>query len=103
MTRPGTTPTSRSRPVPRAPGPASPFDGPTSLHLFDAPTEGTGKGLLATVIALIFTGREVEATAEGSNDEEWRKRLTAFLSEGATIVLLDNLNRTLDSGRWRPY
>jgi hypothetical protein len=73
-------------------------DGPTPLHLLDAPTEGTGKTLLATVIALVSTGREIEAIAEASNDEEWRKRITAFLADGATVVLLDNLNRTLDSG-----
>jgi putative DNA primase/helicase len=74
------------------------IDGPTPLHLFDAPVEGTGKTLLANVIGVVSTGRPPEAMAEGNCDEEWRKRLTAVLAEGPTFVLLDNLNRTLDSG-----
>jgi hypothetical protein len=73
-------------------------DGPTPLHLLDAPVEGTGKTLLASAIGLVATGRPPEAMAEGSCDEEWRKRLTALLAEAPTFVLLDNLNRALDSG-----
>jgi hypothetical protein len=71
--------------------------GPTPLHLFDAPVEGTGKTLLCNVITVVATGRPAEPTAESSCDEEWRKRLTALLVEGPTFILLDNLNRTLDS------
>jgi hypothetical protein len=74
------------------------IDGPTPLHLLDAPVEGTGKTLLATVIALVATGREPEAVAEADSAEEWRKRITALLSEAPTFILLDNLNRVLDSG-----
>jgi putative DNA primase/helicase len=74
------------------------IDGPTPLHLLDAPTEGTGKTLLATAITIVATGREAEAVAEAADDEEWRKRITAVLAEGPTFVLLDNLNRTLDTG-----
>lgn len=73
------------------------IDGPTPLHLFDAPVEGTGKTLLASCLSEICTGRAVEAIAEASNDEEWRKRITAVLIEGPTLILLDNLNRSLDS------
>jgi hypothetical protein len=74
------------------------IDGPTPMHLLDAPVEGTGKTLLASCISEVSTGRPVEAIAEATEDDEWRKRLTAVLMEGPTIVLLDNLNRTLDSG-----
>jgi hypothetical protein len=74
------------------------IDGPTPLHLLDAPTEGTGKTLLATAITVVSTGRDTEAVAEASDDEEWRKRITALLAEGPTFVLLDNLKRTLDTG-----
>jgi hypothetical protein len=74
------------------------IDGSTPLHLIDAPVEGTGKTLLATVIALVATGRAAEAIAEGSCEEEWRKRITAVLAEGPQFVLLDNLSRVLDSG-----
>ncbi len=74
------------------------IDGPTPMHLLDAPVEGTGKTLLASCISEVGTGRPVEAIAEASDDEEWRKRITAVLAEGPTILLLDNLNRILDSG-----
>jgi hypothetical protein len=74
------------------------IDGPTPLHLFDAPAEGTGKTLLASCLSEVCTGRPVEAIAEASDDEEWRKRITAVLIEGPTIILLDNLNRILDAG-----
>jgi len=74
------------------------IDGPTPLHLFDAPTEGTGKTLLAKAITLVAIGREAESMAEGTADEEWRKRITAMLAGGPTFVLLDNVNRALDSG-----
>ena len=74
------------------------IDGPTPLHLFDAPVEGTGKTLLATLVSLITTGREIEPMAEATCDDEWRKRITAVLAEGPSIILLDNLNRLLDAG-----
>ncbi len=74
------------------------IDGPTPLHLLDAPVEGTGKTLLASAISEVTTGRPVEAVAEATDDEEWRKRLTAVLVEGPTLVLLDNINRILDTG-----
>lgn len=60
------------------------IDGPTPLHLLDAPVEGTGKTLLASCISEVCTGRPVEAIAQASDDEEWRKRLTAVLVEGPT-------------------
>src|SRR5262249_3942380 len=74
------------------------IDGPTPLHLIDAPTEGTGKTLLASVISIVGTGRDVEAIAEADSDAEWRKRIAAVLAEGPVIVLLDNLSRVLDCG-----
>jgi hypothetical protein len=73
------------------------IDGPTPLHLFDAPTEGTGKTLLADCVFVVNTGRESEATPE-PKEEEWRKLILALLMEGPPVILLDNLNHTLDSG-----
>jgi hypothetical protein len=72
-------------------------DGPTPLHLIDAPTEGTGKTLLASIITIPALGTSVEGTAEGDSNEEWRKRITAIMAEGKMFVLLDNLSRILDS------
>jgi hypothetical protein len=74
------------------------IDGPTPLTVFDAPTEGTGKTLCVSCIVVINTGREPEAISEARDEDEWRKRLTATLAEGPTFVVLDNLNRMLDSG-----
>jgi hypothetical protein len=74
------------------------IDGPTPLHLFDAPVEGTGKTLLTNLIGVVSTGREPAAMAEARDDEEWRKRITAKLLEAPTFILLDNLNRSVDTG-----
>ncbi len=72
-------------------------DGPTPLHLIDAPTEGTGKTLLASVLGAVTLGRPPHPVAEGQCDEEWRKRITAMLVEGTAFVLIDNLARAVDS------
>jgi len=74
------------------------IDGPTPLHLFDAPTEGTGKTLLASLIAVVATGRDIEAIPEADSDAEWRKRITSVLLDGGPVVLFDNLNRSVDAG-----
>jgi putative DNA primase/helicase len=71
--------------------------GPTPLHLIDAPSPGTGKGLLADVMTVPATGRSATIMAEGQDDEEWRKRITAVLMGGPTFVVVDNLRRQLDS------
>ncbi len=74
--------------------------GNVPLALIDAPQAGTGKSLLATVIALLSTGREVPMTTapegqKGSDEEEWRKRITSSLILGNTIILIDNVDGTL--------
>ena len=74
------------------------IDGPTPLHLIDAPTQGTGKTLLAQVLGFPALGRVPDSMAEGRDDDEWRKRITAALMQSSAFVLLDNLRRTLDSG-----
>jgi hypothetical protein len=74
------------------------IDGPTPLHLFDAPVEGTGKTLLVNCVTAVATGRQSEAFTEASCPDEWRKRLTAGLEEGGPFMVIDNLNRVLDTG-----
>jgi hypothetical protein len=69
----------------------------TPLHLIDAPTPGTGKGLLADMLTIPATGRSAEIMAEGRDDEEWRKRITAILIKAPGFILIDNLRRRLDS------
>lgn len=72
--------------------------GPTPLFVVDAPTAGTGKGLLVSGIGNVITGREPPVMSEVRDENELRKRLTAKLYEGAAILVLDNLKRRLDSG-----
>ncbi len=73
------------------------IDGPTPLHLIEKPTQGTGATLVVDAICLIVTGSRASVMTEGSDDEEWRKRLTAKLRQIPSIALIDNLRRPLDS------
>ena len=73
------------------------ISGPTPLYVPQAPTTGTGKGLLVKVTGLIINGREIPAMAEGGSEEEWRKRITSTLLRAPEVVLLDNLQAKLDS------
>jgi hypothetical protein len=74
------------------------ISGPTPLHMVDAPTPGTGKGLLVDVCALPSLGRPLASMTAGKDDDEWRKRLTSTLLRGETHVHIDNITVALDSG-----
>lgn len=74
------------------------ISGPVPLALFDATTQGTGKTLLAEVIAIILTGRAAELSSAPNDPEEWRKQLTSILIEAPPLVILDNVTTTLDGG-----
>jgi len=71
--------------------------GPTPLFAIRATTPGTGKGLLASTVALIGTGREPTLFAVSREDEEVRKRLLTIGIEGARCILLDNVEGALGS------
>jgi len=72
-------------------------DGPTPLHLIEAPSPASGKSLLANVIGIVATGKSPAAMTEAKQEEEWRKRITAKLMTGPELVLIDNLQAHLDS------
>ena len=74
------------------------IDGPTPLHMIEKPTPGTGASLMVEVIAEIALGATPSFMAEGRDDDEWRKRLTAKLRSIPAMVMIDNLNLKLDSG-----
>lgn len=74
------------------------ISGPTPLHLVEAPTMGSGKGLLTDVLLLAALGHAPTPMSEAGTDDEWRKRITAQLLDGPAAIFIDNLNRTLDSG-----
>jgi len=71
--------------------------GPTPLHNFEAPGPGTGKTLLVQAAMLPALGGPATAMTEGSNEEEWRKRLLAKLMGAPSLVFIDNARRRVDS------
>jgi hypothetical protein len=71
------------------------IDGCVPLFAIDATTRGSGKGRLADATAVIATGRDATKTAQPSNDEEMRKRITTLIIEGEVVTVLDNLARPL--------
>ncbi len=73
------------------------ISGPTPLFLVEAPTPGTGKGLLAHVACWAMTGAPLPPMTEARDEDEWRKRITAVLRKSPTAVLIDNLGAPLDS------
>lgn len=72
--------------------------GPTPLHLIEAPTMGSGKGLLAEVLLMVALGQTPPAMPEATDDDEWRKRLTSTLMAAPAAIYIDNITRKLDSG-----
>jgi hypothetical protein len=73
------------------------IDGPTPLHLFEKPTQGTGATLLVDVLTYPALGGHIAAMTEGKDEDEWRKRTFAKLRSAPVAVLIDNLRRRLDS------
>ena len=71
--------------------------GSTPLALIDKPQPGTGASLLAELVALLATGRPAAMMTAPNNEDEWRKRITAALSEGSTVITIDNLEGPLAS------
>jgi hypothetical protein len=73
------------------------IDGPTPMLLLDASTKGSGKTLLADVIATIATGNAAPRRTAPETAEEWRKVIMAMLLAGDPIALIDNVTRMLVS------
>jgi hypothetical protein len=73
------------------------IDGPTPLHLIDAPSPGSGKTLLAQVLLAPSVGGQPSVLTEGRDEDEWRKRVTSALMRAPTAIVFDNLRRPLDS------
>jgi 5S rRNA maturation endonuclease (ribonuclease M5) len=71
------------------------ISGSTPLALLDAPQAGTGKSLLAEVVAVIATGRRAEMMSAVRDEDEWRKQITTVLLGGAPVVVIDNVDAPL--------
>jgi len=72
------------------------ISGPTPMFPVRSPTPGTGKGLLASVIGNIGTGRD-PAVMSMVEPDELRKRITALAVAGTPLVLLDDVSGSLGS------
>jgi hypothetical protein len=66
-------------------------DGPTPLHLIDAPRPGTGKSLLAMTVSLVFEPSGVPARSTPNDEAEWKKQMMTWLRQGSSHLLLDNV------------
>lgn len=73
--------------------------GCTPLHVIEAPTPGSGNGLLTNLLGVIATGTACNGCTLPGEEEEVRKKLSAELAMGRPIILLDNLpeKRVTDS------
>jgi hypothetical protein len=81
------------------------------LFVLTKPSPRTGASLLAKVVSILYEGRAGAAATISRDEEEMRKRLTAFLLPSPTMLLLDNIHGRLDSaalaailtcgGEWR--
>jgi putative DNA primase/helicase len=74
------------------------IDGPTPLHVIEAPSAGSGKGLLAEVCLLPAIGGRFGTLSPGRDEEEWRKSITTVLRWGHEAIWIDNINQPLKSG-----
>lgn len=72
--------------------------GPVPLALVDKPKAGTGATLLSKVVSVIATGRSAAIMTAPRYEEEWRKVLTATLTTGTSIIVVDNVDGPLRSG-----
>jgi hypothetical protein len=72
------------------------ISGPVPMLVIDAAQPGTGKGLLAEIIALLATGQPSTVTPFQKRDDELRKALTAALLAIPEIIHIDNAAGHLD-------
>ncbi len=73
------------------------IDGPTPLHAVDAPTPGTGKGLLVQACMWPALGYSLDIRSGARDPDEWRKRITSELVAGKPVIGFDNATTRLDS------
>ncbi len=65
------------------------------MAVIDAPTPGTGKGMLLDLTTLISTGSLVPKRSPAGDNDEWRKELLAAALEGAAYFAIDNVAEPL--------
>jgi hypothetical protein len=70
--------------------------GATPIHGAEAPSAGTGKGLLVLILCMPYGGH-VEVGVLSRSEEEVRKQITAAALESPSFYLLDNVEGELNS------
>ncbi len=73
--------------------------GCTPIHLIEAPTPGSGKGLLADIVAIVALGRPCDPTTITRDEDEARKKITSILARAQPLILIDNIRHGLDSAQ----
>jgi hypothetical protein len=73
------------------------IDGVVPMFGSQAPTPGSGKGLLASAATMIPTGRAAPLMSPTDVDEETRKRLLSIALAGDPVVVIDNVDGDLGS------
>lgn len=68
------------------------------MGIIDAPQAGSGKSLLAEIVATVATGRPAAMMAPPGDDNAWRKMILSQLISGASICVIDNVEGRL----WAP-
>jgi putative DNA primase/helicase len=74
------------------------IEGATPNHLVEASIRGSGKTLLVNALMFPALGCEVATLTEQHTDEDWRKAITSHLLAAFPVALIDNVNRTVNSG-----
>lgn len=72
--------------------------GSVPVFAFEASTQGTGKTLLANLIGLLATGRDLPRMPQPRDEDENCKRITVQIARGARLMLIDNLTRRFGDG-----
>ncbi|RJP77988.1 MAG: hypothetical protein C4524_07320, partial [Candidatus Zixiibacteriota bacterium] len=65
------------------------------MAVITAPTPGTGKSLLADVIALMGTGKVAPMEGLSNTDDETRKLITSLLDKASPLICFDNVEGSL--------
>jgi hypothetical protein len=67
--------------------------------LLEAPSPGSGKGLLADIISMLILGHAALPATLTADEDETRKKITSLLIRGQPVILLDNIKDVLDSAQ----
>lgn len=73
------------------------IDGPVPLLLIDASDKGSGKTLLADLLAVIVLGKPAPRRTKPESPEEWKKAMLSLALAALPLVLLDNVTGKLQS------